>query len=57
MCVSVEIVWKFSVVKSRLPSNGAKCRAVRGSEAYSTIFPRTEVPLASAALYRSNNSV
>ena len=57
MCVSVEIVWKFSVVKSRSPSSRTKRRAARGSAAYGTILPRTEVPLASAALYRSNNSV
>jgi len=57
MCVSVEIVWKFSAVKSRSPSSGSKRCASRGSEADGTIFPRTRVPLASAALYRRYDSV
>jgi hypothetical protein len=57
MCVSVEIVWKFSAVKSRSRSSRTESRVARGFEAYGTIFPRTEVPLASAALYRSDDSV
>jgi hypothetical protein len=57
MCVSVEIVWKFSAVKSPSPSSEAKRRASRGSGADGTIFPHTRVPLASAALYRTYDSV
>jgi hypothetical protein len=57
MCVSVEIVWKFSAVKSRSPSSGSKRCDSRGSQPDGTIFPRTRVPLASAALYRRYDSV
>jgi hypothetical protein len=57
MCVSVEIVWKFSAVKSRSLSSRTKRRSSRGFQGYGTIFRRTEVPLASAALYRSDDSV
>jgi hypothetical protein len=57
MCVSVEIVWKSSAVKSRSLSSRTKRRSGRGFQGYGTIFRRTEVPLANAALYRSDDSV
>jgi hypothetical protein len=57
MCVSVEIVQRFSAVNSRSPSNGSKRRASRGSQFDGTILPATRVPLASTALYGRSDSV
>jgi hypothetical protein len=57
MCVSVEIVWKFSAAKSRSRSRASKHRASRDSPLDGTTFPCTGVPLASAALYWRSDSV
>ena len=57
MCVSVEILWRFSAVKSRSPSKGSKRRASRGSQFDGTILPTTRVPLASTPLYGRSDSV
>ncbi len=57
MCVSVEIVWKFSAVKSHSPSSGSKHCDSRGSQPDGTILPTTGVPLASALLYQRCDSV
>jgi hypothetical protein len=57
MCVSVEIVWRYFAVKSRSPFSGSKSLDSHGFQHEGTIVPATKVPLASALLYRRDDSV
>jgi len=57
MCVSVEIVSKYSAAKSHFLSSMEKRRDSGGSGGDGTFVPSTKVALASALLYRNPDCV